>query len=41
LLDTDVLSDLAKREPDKHVLRWLVARNVHELFISAMTWGEL
>ena len=41
LLDTDVLSDLVKREPDKHVLRWLAARNAHESFISAMTWGEL
>lgn len=41
LLDTCVLSELVKREPDSHVLRWLAARNAHELFISAMTWGEL
>ncbi len=41
LLDTCVLSELVKREPDSHVLRWLEARNAHELFISAMTWGEL
>lgn len=41
LLDTWVLSELVKREPDRHVLRWLAACNAHELFISAMTWGEL
>jgi len=41
MLDTCVLSELVKREPDSHVLRWLAARNAHELFISAMTWGEL
>ena len=41
LLDTWVLSELVKRERDRHVLRWLAACNAHELFISAMTWGEL
>ena len=41
LLDTCVLSELVKREPDSQVLRWIEARNAHELFISAMTWGEL
>ena len=41
LLDTCVLSELVKSVPEARVLRWVGARKPHELFISAMTWGEL
>lgn len=41
LLDTCVLSELVKRAPDSQVLRWLETRKAHELYLSAMSWGEL
>ena len=41
LLDTCVLSELVKGTPDPQVLRWFETRRAHELFMSAMTWGEL
>ncbi len=41
LLDTCVLSELVKSAPDPHVLRWFEARKAHELYLSAMSWGEL
>jgi predicted nucleic acid-binding protein len=41
LLDTCVLSEMVKSTPDANVIRWFEARKPHELYISAMTWGEL
>ena len=41
LLDTCVLSEMVKGAPDANVIQWLQARKPHELFVSAMTWGEL
>lgn len=41
LLDTCVLSEMIKSAPDANVIQWFKARKPHELFISAMTWGEL
>lgn len=41
LLDTCVLSELVKSAPDRRVLRWFGARKAHELYLSAMSWGEL
>ena len=41
LLDTCVLSELVKSTPESRVLQWFEARKAPELFISAMTWGEL
>jgi toxin FitB len=41
LLDTCVLSELVKSAPEVQVLHWFELRKAHELFISAMTWGEL
>lgn len=41
LLDTCVLSELVKPTPDMSVLSWLETRNASELYISAMTIGEL
>jgi predicted nucleic acid-binding protein len=35
LLDTDVLSALAKRRRDPHVERWLARRRDDELFLRA------
>ena len=41
LLDTCVLSELVKPAPDASVLGWVQARKAQDLYISAMTWGEL
>jgi predicted nucleic acid-binding protein len=41
LLDTCVLSEMVKSMPSANVIRWFEARKPHELYISAMTWGEL
>lgn len=41
LLDTCVLSELVKRLPDSHVLKWLEDHKAHDLCISAMTLAEL
>lgn len=41
LLDTCVLSEVVKSAPDAKVIQWFEARKPHELFVSAMTWGEL
>lgn len=32
---------MVKSTPDANVIRWFEARKPHELYISAMTWGEL
>lgn len=41
LLDTCLLSELIKPSPEPAVLSWMHERNESELFISAMTLGEL
>ena len=41
LLDTCVLSELVKAEPDAQVLRWFEASKAYELWVSAMTLAEL
>ncbi len=41
LLDTDVLSALAKRRRDPHVERWLGRRRDDELFLSVVSVGEI
>lgn len=41
LLDTCVLSELVKTKRDTHVVDWFEKRKPHELYTSAMTWGEL
>ncbi len=41
LLDTWVLSELVKSLPDTYVLDWFKVRKPNELFVSAMTLGEL
>jgi predicted nucleic acid-binding protein len=41
LLDTDVLSALAKRRRDPQVERWLARRRDDELFLSVVSVGEI
>ena len=41
LLDTNVLSELTRPMPDPAVERWLAARLVADLFVSAITEAEL
>ena len=41
LLDTCVLSELAKPRPDASVVRWLEAADETALYLSVLTLGEL
>ncbi len=41
LLDTNVVSELRKRQPDAHVLAWYATVRSAELFLSALTVGEI
>lgn len=41
LLDTNVISETVKRRPEQRVMAWLEARLASDLFLSAITLGEL
>jgi len=41
LLDTNVISETVKPEPNPRVLHWLSEQNPAELFLTAQTIGEL
>jgi toxin FitB len=41
LLDTNVVSELRKREPDPNVLAWYATVDSAELFLSVLTIGEI
>lgn len=41
LLDTNVVSELRKRDPDPHVLAWYATVTSAELFLSVLTIGEI
>jgi len=41
LLDTPVVSELVRKEPNDLVLRWLAAQAEDTLFLSVLTLGEL
>jgi predicted nucleic acid-binding protein len=41
VLDTNVISELMKPLPDRHVVAWVDARDNESLFLSAITIGEL
>jgi len=41
LLDTVVISELRKRQPDPAVVQWLSHRVETELFLSVLTIGEI
>ena len=41
LLDTNVISEIRKRHPDPHVVAWWETVTSAEVFISALTIGEI
>ena len=41
LVDTNVLSELRRREPNTNVVRWLERRPATTLYLSVLTLGEL
>ena len=41
LLDTNVLSELLRAEPDQAVLAWLAGQPANGLFVSAVTQAEM
>jgi predicted nucleic acid-binding protein len=41
LLDTNVLSETVKAQPDPQVVAWLEETPLGEAYLSALTWGEL
>lgn len=41
LIDTNVISELWKVEPNRGVLEWLDAQNIETLYLSAVTVAEL
>ena len=41
LLDTCLISELAKTEPSKKVVDWILSENETNFYISVLTFGEL
>ncbi len=41
LLDTNIISELVKKEPNPGVVRWVDERDESTLFLSVLTFGEL
>ena len=41
LIDTNVLSELRRRQPDPNVVAWMQARPRQSLFLSVLTLGEI
>lgn len=41
LLDTNVISEFAKEQPDERVVRWLAELDEDRIFLSVLTLGEL
>lgn len=41
LLDTNVISELVRREPDANVVRWIEETDESILFLSVITIGEI
>jgi len=41
LLDTCVISELAKRSPNKKVISWATRNNEADFYLSTLTFGEL
>lgn len=41
LIDTNVISELRRREPDPLVVRWFAQRPAEHLFLSVLTLGEI
>jgi predicted nucleic acid-binding protein len=41
LVDTNVLSELRRKQPDSQVVAWFSARSAQSLFLSVLTLGEI
>lgn len=41
LIDTNVLSELRRKQPDPRVVAWLQARPRQSLYLSVLTLGEI
>lgn len=41
LVDTNVISELRRRDPDPHVIRWFANRPTSTQYLSVLTLGEL
>jgi predicted nucleic acid-binding protein len=41
LLDTCLISELAKSEPNKKVVDWVISENETSFYLSVLTFGEL
>lgn len=41
LIDTNVLSELRRKQPDAQVVRWFSGRPAQSLFLSVLTLGEI
>jgi len=41
LIDTNVLSELRRKQPDSHVVSWFAGRAAQSLFLSVLTLGEI
>ncbi|MEI6802166.1 MAG: type II toxin-antitoxin system VapC family toxin [Burkholderiales bacterium] len=41
LIDTNVLSELRRKQPDTHVVAWFAKRAAQSLFLSVLTLGEI
>jgi toxin FitB len=41
LVDTNVLSELRRKQPHPHVVAWFAARSAQSLFLSVLTLGEI
>jgi len=41
LLDTCLISELAKSEPNKTVVDWVLSKNEANFYVSVLTFGEL
>ena len=41
LIDTNVISELRRREPEPPVVRWFEQRPARRLFLSVLTLGEI
>lgn len=41
LLDTNIISELVKKQPNTGILSWIKDRDENSLFLSVLTFGEL
>lgn len=41
LIDTNVISELRRKQPDANVVAWVAARSTQSLFVSVLTLGEI